>query len=300
MARRRPLPAAATAVLDAGSVTLVAVDTGRGVHVSPQAYAWAAGRVWLLTPADSLKARSVRRRGVAGVTVRVGADDVVLTGRARLVADWPPSLDAGSALRLGAGALAYGRRNVRVAAGVALDALAGRMGVPGRRVVIAVEPVRWALLEGGEVVDADGWAPEAPPVVRRPRLAEVPLRALPRALRPLVRRATHATVGWPGPRGPVAVPAVVDDLTLGRLRVPTALTELLGEPDGEGCVTVHASPGHRPGDYRGVLLRGPLLVGARAPAGRAVTVRPTRLTWWEGYGSATAPVEPFSGAARRR
>lgn len=288
MARRRRPTAAAGAALDAGTLALVAVDTGRGVHVSPQAYAWAAGRVWLLTPADSLKVRSVRRRGVAGATVRVGDRTVVITGRARLVADWPPSLDVGSALRLGAGALAYGRRNAGVAAGVALDALAGRMGVPGPRLVIAVEPARWALLAGDDLVDHDGWPAAAPLMSGRPRRAEVPLRPLPRPLRTVVTRATEATVGWPGSAGPVAVPARPDDLAAGRVLVPAALADLFGAPGGEGCVTVHASPGNRPGDYRGLLLRGPLAVGGRRGGERAVTVRPTRLTWWQGYRSATA------------
>jgi hypothetical protein len=68
------------------------------------------------------------------------------------------------------------------------------------------------------------------------------------------------------------------------------LADLLGAPEGEGCVTVHASPGRRPGDYRGVLLRGPLVLGGRRAGGRSLTVRPTRLTWWQGYRSATADV----------
>ncbi len=290
MARRRKLTAAAEAVLDDATLALVAVDTGRGIHVSPQAYAWAAGRVWLLTPRDSLKVRSVRRAGVAGVTVRAGTGAVVLTGRARIVADWPPAVDVDSALRLGAGALAYGRRNAAVAVGVALDALAGRMGVPGPRLVIAVEPARWALLDGDAVADHDGWLRTDPLAPGRPRRTEVSVRALPRPLRTVVTRATEATVGWPGPSGPVAVPALPDDVAVGRVRVPAALADLLGPPEGEGCVTVHASPGNRPGDYRGVLLRGPLAVGGRRAGGLAVTVRPTRLTWWEGYRSATADV----------
>lgn len=293
MARRRRPSDEAQRVLDAATLALVAVDTGRGVHVSPQAYAWAGGRVWLLAPSDSLKVRLVRRTATAGVTVRVGETAVVLTGRARIVEAWPPAAGLAalaSAGRLGVGAVAYGRRNAGVAVGVALDALAGRMGVPGPRSVIALEPSRWALVAGTDLVDHDGWVAAAPLVAGRPRRTPVALGALPRALRPLVTGATEATVGWPGPNGPVAVPAEATDLAVGRVHVVAALADLLGAPDGEGCVTVHSSPGSRPGDYRGVLLRGPLRAGGRRAGRRALTVRPTRVTWWQGYRSATAPV----------
>lgn len=291
-AGRRPVDAAES-VFDAAPLALVAVDTGRGVHVSPQAFAWAAGRLWLLAPSDSLKVRVVRRSGVAGVTVPSGdGRAVMVTGRARVLEAWPPSLDLASApavALLGAGALAYGKRNAAVAAGVALDALSGRMGLPGARSVLSVEPTRWALFDGDEVVDHDGWLAAEPIASRRRRRSPVSLSALPRALRTVVSKAAEATVGWPGPAGPVALVAVPEDLTFGRVRVPAAVADLLGPPEGEGCVMVHASPGNRPGEYRGVLLRGPIDAGARRAGGLVVTVRPTRLTWWEGYRSATAP-----------
>lgn len=287
-------------VLAGAAVAAVAVDTGRGVHVSPQAFAWAAGRAWLLTPSDSLKARSIRRRAVAGVTVQHGDKAVVVTGRAQVLDAWPPAAALAalpSAPRLGLGALAYGRRNGAVAVGVALDALAGRMGLPSARSVVCVEPAAWAFVDGVELLAASGWEPAEPVRAGRPRRATVDLTPLPARQRTLVIGATQGDVGWSTAAGPAAVPAAAVDLTEGRVTVVAALADRLGAPAGEGCVMVHASPGSRPGRYRGVLLRGPLLTGARQEGRLAVTVRPRRLTWWEGYRSTTAETATATAAA---
>ncbi len=273
---------AAARIFAHGDLATLAVDTGRGVHVTPQAFAWAAGQLWLVVPTSSLKARSLRRRPRAGALVRHDDHAAMLGGTTELLDTWPLPGALATALwrapRLGPGVAVYGARNALRTLGITADALTGRMGRIEPRTIVALQPDDVHVVG---LVDPPATAP-------RPGDPPTALSALPPTLADLVLDARHVDLGWPASTGPRAVPATVLDAGAGRFAISRAVLDVAGAPDGEGSAMVHRSPGVRPGDYVGVLLRGPVrLVDDVDEATVEVAIDVDRVTWWEGYRATT-------------
>jgi hypothetical protein len=280
-------------ILQRASLASVAVESPFGAHVTVQAFAWSAGRVWLVAPTDSLKVRAITPRPVIGVTVSVGNQHVIMCGDAELIDGWPPK--AGSlSPRLPFGLGWYFARNAAITAGILTDLLSGDLPGLSARTLISFAPRRSLTIDNDRIVHRVGDWPDAP-IVGTTRVLQ-PIDTHTDLLLPsgqeLVRNATHANVGWPTADGPVAVPATIIN---GLAAVSPSVATVLGNPTASGALTVHASAGNRPSRYSGVMLRGPLLC---VPPG-AVGLDVERITWWEGYTSTTVPVTAKQGKSRR-
>lgn len=280
-------------ILQRASLASVAVESSIGAHVTVQAFAWSAGRVWLLAPTDSLKVRAVTRQPVIGVTVGVGKQSVIMSGDAELIDVWPPRTRSLSP-RLPFGLGWYFARNVAITAGILTDLLSGDLPGLSSRTLISFAPKRSFTLDNNRIVHRTGdWrAAHALRTAGVPQPIDAYAGLLPTERQSLLRDATHATVGWPTADGPVAVPATITD---GHAAVSPSVATLLGEPSRDGALTVHDSAGNRPSRYNGVMLRGPLLCSATG----AVGVDVERITWWEGYTSRTVRVGARQGKSRR-
>jgi hypothetical protein len=271
-------------ILQRASLASVAVESTTGAHVTVQAFAWSAGRVWLLAPTDSLKVRAITRQPLIGVTVRRGKEAVMMSGVAELIDVWPPRSESLSS-RLPFGLGWYFARNAAITLGIVTDLLSGDMPGLSSRTLISFAPQRTLTVDNGVIVHQSGTWPElgsasangAPPTI------DTHVDLLPLAQRQLLRQTTQADVGWLTSVGPVAVPATV---TAGLASVPKNLLTKLGQPVGKGALTVHASEGNRPSRYTGAMLRGPLV----HDAGGGIGVEVERVTWWEGYTSTTVAV----------
>jgi hypothetical protein len=279
-------------ILQRASLASVAVESTTGAHLTVQAFAWSAGRVWLLAPTDSLKVRAIARQPLIGITVRHGKQAVMMSGVAELIDVWPPRPESLSS-RLPFGLGWYFARNAAITVGIVADLLSGDMPGLSSRTLISFVPQRELTVDNGVIVHQSGTWPEpasaaahdAPPTV------DTHVAALPPAQRQLLRQATQADVGWLTSVGPVSVPATV---TAGLASVPTNVLTKLGRPVGNGALTVHASEGNRPSRYTGAMLRGPLVYNTAG----AVGVKAERVTWWEGYTSTTVPVTARHGKVR--
>jgi hypothetical protein len=280
-------------ILQRAAVASVAVESTIGAHVTVQAFAWSAGRIWLLAPTDSLKVRAIARQPVIGVTVRTGGQAVIMSGDAELIDVWPPRADSLSP-RLPFGLGWYFARNAAITAGILTDLVSGDLLGLSSRTLISFAPKRSLTVDRGRIVHRSGDWPEAPVLGTTGETQPVDTYAdlLPAARQALLRNAMHADVGWPTANGPLAVPATI---TNGQAAVPASLAAHFGEPVGNGALTVHSSLGNRPSRYSGVMLRGPL----RCVSDGAVGIDVERITWWEGYHSATVAVDAKPRKSRR-
>jgi hypothetical protein len=280
-------------ILQRASLASVAVESTIGTHVTVQAFAWSAGRVWLLAPTDSLKVRAIARQPVIGVTVGIGDQAVIMSGDAELIDVWPPR--AGSlSPRLPFGLGWYFARNAAITAGILTDLVSGDLPGLTSRTLISFAPRRSLTVDNEQITHRIGDWPGAPGLgtTDEPQPIDVHADLLPAQRQPLLRNATRADIGWPTATGPVAVPAKV---TNGLAAVAPNLATQFGEPVGNGALTVHSSVGNRPSRYSGVMLRGPL----RCVATGAVGVDAERVTWWEGYCSSTVAVDAKQRKSRR-
>jgi hypothetical protein len=280
-------------ILQRASLASVAVESAIGAHVTVQAFAWSAGRVWLLAPTDSLKVRAIARQPVIGVTVGVGKQSVIMSGDAELIDVWPPRTGSLSP-RLPFGLGWYFARNAAITAGILTDLLSGDLPGLSSRTLISFAPERSLTLDDDRIVHRSGdWLDaSALRTTGVPQPIDAHAGLLPTERQALLRNATHADIGWPTADGPLAVPATI---TKGQTAVSPNVATLLGEPGGNGALTVHSSPGNRPSRYSGVMLRGPLLCVSTGDVGIDVE----RITWWEGYTSTTVAVGARQGKSRR-
>jgi hypothetical protein len=218
---------------------------------------------------------------------------VMMSGVAELIDVWPPRPESlSSRLPLGLGW--YFARNAAITVGIVTDLLSGDMPGLSSRTLISFSPERLLTVDDGVVVHERGTWPQPvdPPANGVPPALATHADLLPPEPRQLLRTATKADVGWLTAVGPVAVPATVD---AGVSSVARSVLTKMGQPMGDGALTVHASEGNRPSRYTGVMLRGPLAYNADG----AIGIDAERVTWWEGYSSTTVAVSPRPGKARR-
>jgi Pyridoxamine 5'-phosphate oxidase len=290
-------------VLTNAPVLHSAVDTGRGLHVTPTAFSWSGGALWVVTTRQSVKVRALRRRPQVGLLLRTRRHDLVLTGEAELV---DPLRLHGVArpervLDMPFAAAHYLRRNYKHVAGVLRDATPGPSLVLDR-LAIRVRPSRAVLLRGdsragvSEVLAAwGGWgsgSPEIEPAVASSAAATaLDLSLLPAELRPLLRRPGPGCLAWPSVHGPLALPVhwrgngAPSDTDAG-------LLSLVGGWGGGSAGLSLGTGGYRLVSKRGVLIRGTGTARRQdVPRDRAmIDIAARRVTFWEGDQSSTVPV----------
>jgi len=288
-------------VLERAPMLHSAVDTGRGLHVTPTAFSWSGGALWVVTTRQSVKVRALRRRPRVGLLLRAPRYDLVLAGEAELVD--PVRLHGVASpervLDMPFAALRYLERNYKHVAGVLRDATLGP-GLVLDRLAIRVRPSRAVLLASdpragaNEVLTAWGdWEAEPTvvfPIDPAPPAAAVKpldLNLLPAAIRPLVRRPGPACLAWPSEHGPLALPAHWRGNGKPSDTDATLLALVGGWASGLAGLSMD-SGGYRLASKRGVLIRG--AAAAHRQGGRAqIALAAHRLTTWEGDRSSTVP-----------
>jgi pyridoxamine 5'-phosphate oxidase-like protein len=276
----------------------VAVQTRHGPHLTPEAFAVAAGRIWIVTSCKSVKVRSIRRKNTVGVLARSGEQSVALLGRAEVLSPW----SSRESLRI----LALGPAIAEAAARYAIGNLPSMLGyvldlwrlpagsMPVDRVLVAITPEAGILASDGAVVrtwgrmprteqgPAPSWAPQDPKAV---------VAQLPTEIAPLLDDDHQCAVAFVSNRGPLALPGTwaADH---GRAEVPWPVARAAGLPEaGDFCTAIDDSASLRPTQLRGVMLRGPGRV-LRHKTNAAIEQRVRRATWWSGFktGTVKAPV----------
>lgn len=241
--------AALTKLGDAPHV-YIGVRTKTGPHVTPELFTRSGDRVVCLSAASTLKVEHARDDATVALAART--PDVVVAAVATAVvldpADPVSALaDPGTALSSPLSAARFLRDNIGEAAGAAIDALAGRLGLPPeRRVLLSMD------IERIVVADASG---------------------------------EDVVLGWTRADGtPLALPARwVDDTAL----VSRSLADALGAVDASpACVTVDETTAPGPMGKQGLLLRGDGRAEVDGDVLR-VRVDVDRTTWWDGTDTGT-------------
>ena len=300
MTRSWPAARRARAVLAAAPRVHLAVATPSGPHVAPTAVAVGGGKLWIVTPRSSLRARTISKRPDVGALLRVGERSVVLRGTAEILDPTSPA----AALRLlrslpaaKAAALDYLPRNRRLLGGYTRDLLDMPTGAfPLDRVVLVVRPRGGLLVEGDEVLTRWGDWPEAitvapPKLGSRPGVASE-VHELPPAAAALCDRDGDAVLGWSTAAGPLALPARWR-ATVGRITIPAALVDELDPPRrAPACLSLDDSTSSRPSRLRGLILRGPGELRSRRAGRTEVALRIERLSWFTGFTAGTVEASP--------
>jgi hypothetical protein len=312
------VPAAAREILDRGAICYLAAPSPRGPHVTPLVFVLEGDRVWVTTSRGTVKARSWRRKALAGGLVSVGDRAVAFGGRVALYDaldpfTWPASLfRAPAVMRASA---RFTAKNARFFAGYARDAYRIPLSwTPPGRVIASVDLDRGAVLDvsSGRVREAwgdRGARPTGHGGFRRPRGEDGVEERLPADLRDLAEGPGAGVLGVevPEDQAPVVIPvrwARADGRYFAA--TPTAFLALAGPDAGVRAALVSdRASAWRASRMRGVLLRGPGEVyvlgdvtdGARSLRERAestgslpddasvVVIRPERAVWWRGWAS---------------
>ncbi|WP_028937893.1 pyridoxamine 5'-phosphate oxidase family protein [Pseudonocardia spinosispora] len=260
-----------------------AVAARRGPHLTPTAFSWSAGRLWVIAPRASVKAKTLRRDPRIGLLISEGEQSLLGSGTARVVdplsfGAWGPF---GELSRMPAGALSYLAGNTRHFLGVVADQPSPLLLVD--RVVLSITVHRLALVGGDRVIEAWGEWPRANLLTDEPvpDAARWSLDELP----DLLTQGGSAQIGVQTVDGPAALPGswASDGHSADTGAELATLVGML--PDGPVCVS-RSTAGYRMDDKRGVLLRGDgtaTLAGAQAH----IQLTPERLTTWQGRHTST-------------
>ena len=313
------LSTAVQQVLDEGPFCAVATATPRGPHCTPLVFAASGGRIWLTTSRGSVKTRAWKVDPSVSGLVRSGDLSVTFTGHVKTY----DALDRGTwgAAVAGATSIAratakFSKKNARFFAGYALDARQVPLAwTPPGRVFVGIDLERTALLDEDGVQEGRGrWGGEAVshPTFRSHKQGPDPLAELARRHRGLARAAAgRASLTVAGARGPVSLPARW-------LAEPSALYAALpaetlalagagpdaadGAHDRSSQRMASARHGGRDGAGRRLDLphgfagvgredrEGPRRPDSHPGSDALVRLAPSRLVWWKGWSSGSAPV----------
>lgn len=277
----------------------LAVNTRHGPHLTPEAFAVAAGRIWVVTSCKSVKVRSIRRKSAVSIVARSGSQSVSLLGRAEVLSPWSPP-EAVRLLRstpaVAEATARYAIGNVASMLGYALDLCRLPAGaLPLDRVFVAITPDAGLLADGDEVVRTWGRLPRLP--AETPAWADPPqdlktiASQLPDDIASLQNKDGDCDVAFSSERGPFAV-AATWSAERRTADVAWSVAKAAGLPDaGDFCTMFDDSDAIRPTQLRGVMLRGPGRT-LRHKTSASVEQRARRATWWSGFetGTAKAPV----------
>ncbi len=275
---------------EATSFQSYSVPSQSGPHVTMQAGIVQAGRFWTTTAATSLKARSVRAHGHAGVAIADGDCARIVSGRTvalRPFRPWRAFEDPIAGSLWGLAVARLGRTHLDQILGY-LEASGSipSAWLPTRRVLLVTRIDRSLRLCGDEVVDRGaGWGPGC---VLRPtedgtaNAGQLPVGSLPDSHRSIIFGGGRVNVGVSTPTGPVALPGRwCGD---GRVEVSAAaLATVMAEMPGTASVVFDQSSSRRPDEKLGVMFRGTAYLVDVADGKATVRFETRRVTTWDGF-----------------
>ncbi|MFV1990998.1 MAG: pyridoxamine 5'-phosphate oxidase family protein, partial [Acidimicrobiales bacterium] len=146
-------------LIESAPVVHVGIETSRGAHVTPQAFAFVDGNIWLVASRKSLKVRVLQNNPEVGLMMRGPEASVTLAGTAKVL--WAESAaDAismvGATAWMPAMAGSYATRNWRLMLGLGADVVERPASFPYDRVVIRVSPTRGAHCSGDALASTFG------------------------------------------------------------------------------------------------------------------------------------------------
>jgi uncharacterized protein YndB with AHSA1/START domain len=280
-------------VLDASELCYLAVATKTGPHVTPTVFTYSSGRIWILTPRASLKARRLSKGSAAGVLFRNGDRSVVVAGRATVLDParlWIPS----DLLERARAVPALGRYVVDQR-----ELLGGFLGGsmssltdlnPIERVLVSIAPEGILLMEreevlarrggrpdlGGDLEDQDPTTHPGDPLV----LDDVPDQISALADVGRIRAVLAVEAPW----GPIAMPAHWH----GERSLASVPTELLGGfTEGKVGLCLDSDDGADLESKEGMLVRGVGRVIGAQRGYSAIAIEQDKTTVWQGAETAT-------------
>jgi len=284
----------ARSLLEDADVAHLAIETGRGPHVTPELFCFNSGRLWFATARRTLKARKTRSGNRVGVFLEHGPHGLMLLADARPLdpvrPDRLPAALKELALAPSAAAAFVIRNAPHLAGFMAQGPGAWPHSLSTLRMFVALRPVAAALLFHDEIRSCAGdWEQERSGGRSRLRPRSVESPDLPDDLAPLAEAfSADAVVALTSPGGPVALPATWDG-DRGEAAVNRDLLTLAGVfSEGPGAVEVDRMQGYAMSGKRGVLLRGATRI-SHGGAFSTVSLDPTRATFWRGMETETVP-----------
>lgn len=287
----------ATQVLRTADVMHLAMQTRGGPHVTPELFAWFAGRLWFATARRTLKARLLEPDTRVGVLLSAEPHHLVISGEARPLDPLAPQTSLaspGEAALSPLAATAFLLRNAPHLVGFALQGPKAWPRDPATlRMLVGIRPLAAALVEGDEVVSSAGsWRPQTVSTEMRRRARPVDFSELPEEPADLASIVGgSAVVSLATAAGPVALPAQWDPHR-GVASVAPDLLALVGAAnESEAAVAIERMQGYAMGGKRGVMLRGDAVVRRKGGRGEIV-LRPERATFWTGMETETVSLDP--------
>ena len=125
----------------------LAISTKHGPHLTPHAFTWWAGRIWIVTFRDAFKDRVIRKRPGVSVLLGDGSRFASVDAEAKIIDPLDPlrMLDAlPEALLAPTAAISWFARNFRNVGGYLQDVLEGDMPAviaPHRRLLVGLRPL---------------------------------------------------------------------------------------------------------------------------------------------------------------
>ena len=284
-------------LLNQAAIAHFGMVTKRGPHVTPELFAWTAGRFWFATARRTLKARTLSPGDRVGLLLMSGNDRLIISGEARPLDGVRPLTLAASPQESAlypAGFAAFVIRNASHLAGfIAQGPRAFPRSLTAFRMFIAVRPVAAVLIKDDRIVDSAGpWIEgiEGIEGIEEGRVEIDPVPfvspAVPEDLADIAESyAADAAVAVETAMGPVVLPASwdPDDSTV---LIATELLERVGAKEGEVAVEVDRMVGFAMEDKKGVLLRGDMELVQRGRFTR-IEIDPNRMTSWRGMETET-------------
>ena len=282
----------ARALLEDADVAHVAIETGRGPHVTPELFCWNGGRLWFATARRTLKARKTKTGARVGLFLEHGTRGMMILTEARPLDPVRPDLLLGARQEIAlvpTATAAFVLRNAGHLAGfVAQGPWAWPHSLGTLRMFVALKPLAAALLSHDRIeLSSREWEPEVPRGRAGRRRGAVEADDLPDDLEPLAEGfASDAVVALSSPGGPIALPASWD----GERSEATVRRELLTmagvDEEGPGAVEVDRMSGYAMEGKRGIVVRGDTRLTHRGDH-TIVTFDPERATYWRGMETQT-------------
>jgi nitroimidazol reductase NimA-like FMN-containing flavoprotein (pyridoxamine 5'-phosphate oxidase superfamily) len=310
------LSTAVQTVLERGEFCVVATSTPNGPHCTPLVFAYSGGRLWLTTSRRSVKTRAWKGDPAAAGLVRHGDLAVSFTGTVKLYdaldrSTWGEAVaGATSIARATAG---FSRKNARFFAGYAFDAKQVPFAwTPPGRVFVGIDLQRTALVDDEGVQEGRGrWGGEtiSHKAFRRSASASDPFAALPREVGRALGSSGSGSLTLVGERGPVVLPVRwrAEEHALYAALPEETLALAAAGPDVPASLTIDEASAWRARDMVGAMVQGTASIyvlgalgsGAKTAratatemipgAGALVRLAPSRLVWWRGWSSGSAP-----------
>lgn len=273
----------------------VGILTKSGPHVTPELFTLSGGRIVCMTAASTLKVKVLGRNPITSVAAISGGRRLTAMGTVELLDPASPAtaLEApGLAAQAPLGVARFVRDNAAELAGAAMQALTGKLGrpLPPRRVILAITVTAATIVDGDEVLVAQGWDGVKATGSSQEVDAEAPdLTDVPERVRDLAVSGS-AVVGWTRSDGSALSLPATWDASAGVATVPTALFRSAGAAgESPACLTFDRWTGYGPEGKQGVMLRG----SGRSAEANGVTriaLDVNKVSHWDGIEVGTTPL----------